>query len=106
MKFACPVKTSSFVTDPRILIILFYFFFLPTVSHGSEKILGGGVLIRHPSNMNKYNNIFIIIYLFLFIISMKRGIKSSHGGAKFYDWYGGGVSEFCTSTLHIAMAYG
>ena len=52
MKFACPVEASSFVADPRILIIffLFCFFFLPAVSHGTEKVLRGGVLTRHPSN--------------------------------------------------------
>ena len=37
---------------------LFYFFFLPTASHSTEKVLGDGVLARHPSN---------IIYIYFFL---------------------------------------
>ena len=54
VKFACPVEVSPFVADPRILIVfflLFCFFFLPAASHGTERVLGGGVLVRHPPNM-------------------------------------------------------
>ena len=51
VKFVCPVEASPFVADPRILIVLFYFFFLPAASGGTEKVLGGGVLARHLSNI-------------------------------------------------------
>ena len=39
VKFVCPMKASTFMADPRILIILFCFFFLPTASRGTEKVL-------------------------------------------------------------------
>ena len=50
---SCPVEASPFVADPRILIVflLFCFFFLPAASCGTERILGGGILVRHPSNI-------------------------------------------------------
>ena len=40
VKFACSVEASPFVADSRILIVLFYFFFLFAASRGIEKILG------------------------------------------------------------------
>ena len=41
------------MADPRILIVLFCFFFLPAASRGTEKVLEGGVQARHPSNKLK-----------------------------------------------------
>ena len=39
------------MADPRILIVLLCFLFLPAASRGTEKVLEGGVLARHPSNI-------------------------------------------------------
>ena len=50
VKFACIVEASPFVVDPRILIVLFCLFILSAASRGTEKVLEGGVLARHPSN--------------------------------------------------------
>ena len=56
VKFVCPVEASSFVADPCILIVLFYFFFLPAASCVTEKVLGGDVLARHPPAENQWAN--------------------------------------------------